>query len=404
MRIIIGVALAIVFIVSPVFAKEITISVMQTTHERTAYHRLFEAFTQETGIKVNTIALVDIKYKKQLPKWLLDGEDTPDVIYWNASQRLFFYTKKNLIHPITQLWKEEKLDQYFSHVKNGVSYKGDVYAIPYSHAYWGIFYKKSLIEKYGGIPKTWEEFIVLCEKMKKNGITPIGIGTKSLWPSAAWFDYLNLRINGLEFHQLLLDGKISFYDKRVSSVFVEWKRLIDKGFFNEDNKELLWDQVLGSFYRDKIGFMLVGNFITKKFPQSIKQDIGFMPFPKIKEIPLYEEAPTNVFMIPKNSKNIKEAEAFIKFIARVDNQSSLNKDLGSIPPHREGTVSLDPLVQAGATLLKKAKEVSQYFDRDTLPAFEKKAVIIFTEFTNTGDIKKATNLLEMARQDVFIKQ
>ena len=45
-------------------------------------------------------------------------------------------------------------------------------------------------------------------------------------------------------------------------------------------------------------------------------DIGFMPFPKISDIPTYENAPTDVFFIPKNTKKIKEATEFLKFIAR----------------------------------------------------------------------------------------
>ena len=43
--------------------------------------------------------------------------------------------------------------------------------------------------------------------LKKNGITPITIGTKFLWTAGGWFDYLNLRINGYQFHMDLTAGK-----------------------------------------------------------------------------------------------------------------------------------------------------------------------------------------------------
>ena len=384
-------------------AGEIEIALLLTPKQRSPFAEVFRQFTKETGIKVTTVARTDAEYKEYLPVWLLEGKKTPDVLYWQASQRLFFYVEKEVIQPITHLWNENHFNDNFSHVRDVVTYKGDIYAIPFSYYHWGIFYRKTLVEKYGGLPQTWEAFIAQCEEMKKDGITPIGIGTKNSWPAAAWFDYINLRINGLKFHQQVLTGKISFHDRRLQNVLVEWKKLIDKGFFNKDNRELAWDGVLPKFYRDRVGFILIGNFATSKFPKRIVNEIGFMPFPRIKDIPLYEEAPMDVFMIARNTKNLKEAELFIKFMARADVQSRHNKQLGYLPPNKSATVGQDPFIQAGANLLKQAYGISQYFDRDTLPGFDKKAVPLLAEFLNTGDLQEVTEKLEQARKEVFLK-
>ena len=404
MKIISNILLIACLMVSSSFAREIEVGVFLTPKQRSPFAEIFRKFSEETGIKVTTVARTDAKYKQNLSVWLLEGKKTPDVLYWQASQRLFFYAQKGVIHPITHLWNESDFDKNFSHVKSGVTYKGDIYALPFSYYHWGIFYRKSLIEKYGGVPQTWEAFIAQCEKMKKDGISPIGIGTKNNWPAAAWFDYINLRINGLKFHQQVLIGKIPFHDKRLQNVLIEWKKLIDKGFFNKENKKLAWDEVLPKFYRNKIGFILIGNFATSKFPKSRIEDIGFMPFPKIQDIPLYEEAPMDVFMIAKSTKHVKEAELFIKFMARVDIQSVHNKRIGYLPPNKAATVGQNLFIQAGANMLKQAEGLTQYFDRDTLPAFAKKAVPFLAEFINTGNLKEVTEKLEQARKDVFLKQ
>ena len=128
-----------------------------------------------------------------------------------------------------------------------------------------------------------------------------------------------------------------------------------------------------------------------------------MPFPKIKDIPLYEEAPMDVFMIARNTKNLEEAELFIKFMARADIQSELNKHLGYLSPNKSATVGQDPFIQAGANLLKQADGISQYFDRETLPGFDKKAVPLLAEFINTGNLQELTEKLEQARKEVFLK-
>lgn len=403
MKVIVKAVLLANLIVLNSLAKEISVGIFIAPRDRALFTKTFEKFTQETGIKVKSIARTDAEYKRDLPVWLLEGKNTPDVLYWQASQRLFFYAQKEVIQPITRLWNENHFDENFSHTKNSLIYKNDIYALPFSYYHWGIFYKKSLIQRYGGVPQTWEAFITQCEEMKQDGITPIGIGTKNAWPSAAWFDYLNLRINGLEFHQQTLLGKISFYDRRMQDLFIEWKKLIDKGFFNQDSKELTWDGVLPKIYRDKIGFILSGNFVTNRFPKKISKDIGFMPFPRIKNISLYEEAPMDVFMIAKNTKNLKEAELFIKFMARADIQSEHNKHLGYLPPNKAGTISDDPFIKAGAKLLKNADAVTQYFDRETLPEFEKKAVPLLAEFINTGDLQEVTEKLEQIRKEVFLR-
>jgi len=393
------------FSVASLSAKEISISILVAVQQRSAYEKIFKEFTRETGINIVTIPKLDADYKHNLPIWLLEGKNTPDVLYWQASQRLFYYVEKGAIRSITHIWKEGNLDENFSHVKNGVTYNGEVYAIPFSYYHWGIYYKKSLIQKYGGVPDDWETFISQCEKIKQDGITSIGIGTKNKWPAAGWFDYINLRINGLEYHQQLLDGKISFHDQRIQNVFMEWKRLVDNKYFNKNNSKHTWDSVLPLFYRNSIAFLLIGNFISSRLPKQsiVYKDIGFMPFPKIKNIPRYEEAPMDVFMIAKNTKKIKKSELFLKFIARSDIQSKLNENLGYLPPNKDGIVGKDKFIRAGFQLLNQADGVSHYFDRDTIHEFDKKAVPILAEFINTGDIKRLTDQLEKIRKETFMK-
>ena len=381
------------------YAKEIAVGILLTPKQRPPYEAIFKEFTAETGISVRPILRNDTEYKEDIPSWLRRG--TVDVLYWQASQRLFEYSKNNLIHSITHLWNEQNFDTNFSHVKDGVTYKGDIYALPMSYYHWGIFYKKSLLKRYDSVPTSWQEFIKICYRMQVDGITPFGLGSKDNWPAAAWFDYLNLRINGLKFHRLLLSGKVSFHDARVQAVLIEWKGLVDNGFFNTNHSSLYWDQVLPVFYREKIGFILIGNFVFSKWSSAIIDDIGFMPFPKIKPIPQYEEAPMDVFMISKNTQQIEEAEEFIKFMARSDIQAKHNKALGYLPPNKSATVSHHPLIQVGSKLLNQAAGLSYYFDRDTSPAFDKLATPILAEFITSGDLIDTTSRLEQARLQAF---
>ncbi|GLS89523.1 ABC transporter substrate-binding protein [Psychromonas marina] len=401
-KIILQIILITNLLLSSVNASALTVSILIAPKQRSVFSETFKQFTQKTGIEITTIARTDTDYKNDLPTWLLDGIDTPDVLYWQASQRLFDYVKKDAIQPITHLWNEGDLDENFLHLKDSVTYEGAVYALPISYYYWGIFYKRSLLEKYGEIPKTWQEFIDICESMKRDGITPIGIGLKNNWPAAAWFDYLNLRINGYQFHQKTLQGKVSFYDKRLQNVMIEWKKLIDNSFFNKNNKRLKWNELLPSLYRDKIGFMLIGSFSSKYFPVRMSEELAVMAFPKMAMLSVSEEAPLEVFMIAKNTKNLSEAEIFIKFMADAKVQADHNQRIGYIPANNKAKIGTDHFTQAGVKILNQANSITQYFDRDSLPEFEKKVIPLLAEFINTGDIKSTTQDLEQARKEAFI--
>ncbi|MDI9245323.1 ABC transporter substrate-binding protein [Marinobacter sp. CHS3-4] len=386
------------------YAEGIRVSLQLQPNQRDRFEQIFDQFYVETGIRVTSVVESDLAYKRKVPVWLIEGKDTPDVMFWSASQRLYGYAGRGLILPITEVWEAQNYDDQFLHVKPGVTLDGDVYAIPFAYYHWGIFYRKTMVERFGGVPDDWESFLNVLARMKEAGITPIGIGSKQNWPAAAWFDYIDLRINGLEFHLNLLNGKVSFHDERVQRVLNEWKKLIDRDFYNQDHKLHNWDGELPLFYRNKIGFLLLGNFVASRWPTGdpLVEDIGFMPFPKINEdMPYYENAPTDVFMIPKSTPKVEEAKAFLRFIARADVQSSLNEGLGYLPPNKDGRVGDDRFIQEGARLLRRAEGVAQFFDRDTLPAFDKLATPLMAEFITTGDVEEMTKKLEHARIEVF---
>ena len=85
-------------------------------------------------------------------------------------------------------------------MQNAVSWQGHVYALPYSYYHWGLFYSRSTLQKVGlQPPVNWSELLQSCKILRQHGITPLVLGAKEYWPALAWFDYLNLRLNGLAF-------------------------------------------------------------------------------------------------------------------------------------------------------------------------------------------------------------
>jgi ABC-type sugar transport systems, permease components len=53
---------------------------------------------------------------------------------------------------------------------------GRVHGVPFAHAIWTIFYDKALFRKHGwNLPRTWDEFFALCEKIESTGLAPLSL-------------------------------------------------------------------------------------------------------------------------------------------------------------------------------------------------------------------------------------
>ena len=277
-----------------------------------------------------------------------------------------------------------------------------VYALPLSYYQWGFFYKKSLFEKYKiAEPKTWEAFLAACETLKANRVIPLGLGTKEPWTAATWFSYLNLRMNGLAFHEQLLTGKHSFNDKKVEDVFIAWKQLIDKGYFFADRDTLKWKGVIPFMYRDLVGMYLIGSFFSVEVNKPLSE-FGFFRFPVVNDkIPIAEEAPTDVLFVSKRSKHKAAAKKFIAFMSRAENQYIFNEGQGAISPNMSAKVSANPISNQAYWMLKTAQGTSQYFDRNTSKNMANEGFLILGEFSRKPDVAKVIADFEKARLKHF---
>jgi raffinose/stachyose/melibiose transport system permease protein len=53
---------------------------------------------------------------------------------------------------------------------------GRVYSVPFAHAVWAIFYNQKLFAEHGwAMPRTWDDFFNLCEKIRAAGVAPLSL-------------------------------------------------------------------------------------------------------------------------------------------------------------------------------------------------------------------------------------
>ena len=137
-------------------------------------------------------------------------------------------------------------------------------------------------------------------QMKKDGLIPIAFADKDGWPAMGTFDYLNMRINGYQFHVDLCAHKESWDQQKVKDVFDNWKAMLPY----QDPAALGRDLAGGgpTLGKKKAGMYLLGSFVTQQFTdKAVLADIDFFPFPEHRPIKGLDavEAPIDGFMLSK---------------------------------------------------------------------------------------------------------
>lgn len=341
-------------------------------------------------------------YKTAIRGWLTGSP--PDVVLWYAGNRMNTFASRGLLDDVSDVWTENELSEDFASTKASLTLDGKQYGVPYSYYQWGVYYRKDLFEEAGvEIPKTFDALVDACTALRENGVTPVAIGTKFLWTAAGWFDYLNMRTNGLDFHLQLMKGEVPYTDDRVRKTFGNWKRLIDADCFLDNHASYSWQEAQPFLYNGDAAMYLIGNFITPNFPEDVAENIGFFQFPVIDEsVGMTEDAPTDTVHIPARAKNKEGARRFLAYITEPDVQTKINKALNQLPPNASAEVGDDRFLQQGLEMLSKADGTAQFYDRDTPPEMAKIGMQGFQEFmVKPENLDRILDRLEKARQRIF---
>lgn len=361
----------------------------------------FRAEYPEIDVTVNTFD--HEAYKTAIRNFL--AADPPDVALWFAGNRMKFFVDQGLFMDISDLWEEAGFNDSMASSRPTLTVDGRQYGVPWGYYQWGMFYRTDIFDEYGlSVPETWEEFLHVGDTLVENGITPVTIGTKFLWTAGGWFDYLNLRINGFDYHMDLMDGTASYLDPELDEVFEVWADLIDRGFFLENHATYSWQEAQAPMINGNAAMYLIGNFITPDLESAgVIDNVGFFQFPQINpSIGMYEDAPMESYHIPSGARNVEDAKLFLEFVSRPEILADFAYTVGNIPPNKYSRPPEDRFTRQGFEMLNAADGLAQFYDRDTNPEMASTGMQGFQEFmVNPDRVDTIRQRLDRERQQVF---
>ncbi|MBQ0887048.1 carbohydrate ABC transporter substrate-binding protein [Streptomyces sp. RM72] len=362
---------------------------------KSAYAALTKSFGKQSGLKVKTNTVDHDTFQKGITSYL---QGTPDDVFtWFAGYRMQYFAKKGLASPVDEVW--DVIGDGFSDAAKQLSRgeDGKYYFVPLYNYPWAVFYRKSLFAERGyEVPKTWDAFMALAKRMRKDGLSPVasGYGGGDSWSVLGAFDYLNLRANGYEYHMSLLRGETSWTDRRTTRVLDLWRELTPH--YQKSGGGRSWQDAAQSLLDKKTGMAVIGLFLGQQVTdEKIRADLDFFAFPEIDPTHGQDavEAPTDGFMLSRRPKNEGGARKFLEFLGGASAEETyMGVDPSNLAVNKGAdTGSYNALQKKSAELIASAKHISQFADRDSDPGFISTVVLPgLTEWLGHPDDGTAT--------------
>lgn len=332
----------------------------------------------------------------------------PDVANWYAANRMRPYVDAGLFMDISDLWAEPEMAALAS-TKGAMTLDGKQWGVPYTYYQWGVYYRKDIYEELGlNEPANFDEMKSNCQAILDSGRKCYTIGTKFLWTAGGWFDYLNMRTNGYQYHADLMAGKHKWDSDEVRATFANWRELLDMGAFVDNHTSYSWQESLPFITNGDAAAILKGNFAVAPLREAGLDDskLDFYQFPMINDVAMAEDAPTDTFHIPAGAENPEAAKEFLRFVVSADNQTLINNgaNLGQLPVNANSSVDDDKFLKEGFAMLSSNSPggVAQFFDRDAPAEMAKVGMEGLQEFMVKPDnLDKILARLDKAAERIY---
>jgi glucose/mannose transport system substrate-binding protein len=190
--------------------------------------------------------------------------------------------------------------------------------------------KKALDAAGGKAPETWDELIAVLDKMKENGISPIGHGGQA-WQDATIFDAVVLA-EGTDFYKasmIDLDPAALNSDK-MASVFdkmAKLKEYVDADFSGRD-----WNLASAMVIEGKAGMQFMGDWAKGEFLKAGQKpgtDFVCVRFPGTQGAATFNADQFMMFKV--GDDKLKAQETMASDIMSPEFQSAFNVVKGSAP-------------------------------------------------------------------------
>lgn len=268
------------------------------------------------------------------------------------------YAGAGLLEPINDVLEQTFADDPNLKVKDGLypgvydtlgrNSKGEIFRLPRAIYVGGLFYDKAFFKQHGWNedPKTWDEFLALCEQIKKDGVIPITY--------SGMYNYIGFSVWwNKEFELAELNGTL----KKIKDDYVNYRapryntpEMIDlytrlytmgkKGYFSPGLAALTHTQSQMQMLKHEAALVSTADWVENEMKSAGAVPDGFqwgymaIPFGKKPGDTIWlnnGDSDSAVIWKNKPAENKKWAKEFIKWTLNLDVQKNMAIVAGAMP-------------------------------------------------------------------------
>lgn len=245
------------------------------------------------------------------------------------------WAAQNDLADIEDVAKKEKWDSVLPPVLASImKYKGDYVAAPVNiHRVDWIWANPTLLAKVGvtTMPKTWDEFNAIADKLKAAGITPLANGSDP-WQDLTMWDVVALGVGGADFYKKAivdLDPAALKSDTMVK-VFDQMRKM--RGYVDEGYAGRSWDLATRMVMNGEAAFQIMGDWAKGEFAAAGKvpgKDYLCAPAPDQGGYILNSDS--FAFFKVSGADKVEGQKVLASLVMAPDFQRTFNLAKGSIP-------------------------------------------------------------------------
>ncbi|OHE61489.1 MAG: hypothetical protein A2413_08930 [Treponema sp. RIFOXYC1_FULL_61_9] len=228
-----------------------------------------------------------------------------------------------------------------------ISIYGTVYTAPYSAAGPnGIMYDKKFFRENGlnENPKTYAEFIQLCEAIKAKGVAPLVAGISDIWHLGFWFGKYWVDNIGTKNPDWIADryaGKVKFSDPDFAKGIQQMVDLFRKGYVEGGFMSTKESQCVSVLLAGKAAMYYCGTHVFTQIKEADPAfELGWFPVPDdAGNVKLMGGASSNGWALSakaaQDPEKVKAFTAFIKFFFRQEQYAYFLQTTNGFPTTKE---------------------------------------------------------------------
>jgi len=233
----------------------------------------------------------------------------PD-IFWASRGTFLQYAKGGVLADISELLTPAAKQDFSQPSIDAITVDGKQYAMPFEQEPVALLYNTDLLQKAGiQVPKTWDDLLAACEKLKTAHLIPIVIEPQpGAYQNFTWYPFLWQTGSDVTDAEMT---KATFDSPGTAKALDLWRTLIQKGYAPRTATDITANVVTTPFGSGQAAMEVVGMWAIQQLQSQapkIKFDFAPLPTPD-------GSNPITVYggwsqAISANSKNLELAKEF----------------------------------------------------------------------------------------------